>query len=104
VIITHTIIVFVIKSRHIYYTGKNAMSDRNIIGSRVKYFRKLRKFTQGELAAKLNIMGINIDRPMISRIECQLREITDIEIWALSKVLNISVDDLFEDSKGGHTE
>lgn len=72
------------------------MSDRNIIGNRIKYYRKLRNLTQEELAAKLNIMGISIDRPMISRIESQSREITDIEIVAFSKVLNISVNDLFD--------
>ncbi|ANS76334.1 XRE family transcriptional regulator [Paenibacillus yonginensis] len=72
------------------------MRDRNIIGNRIKYFRRLRNLTQEELAAKLNVMGLNIDRPMVSRIESRSREITDIEILAFSKVLNISVDELFK--------
>jgi len=79
VITTHYIIPFDIESIHTYYTGKMPMSDRNIIGHNIKHFRKLKNLTQEELAAKLNVLGLSIDRPMISRIECQSREITDIE-------------------------
>ena len=72
------------------------MSDRNIIGHNIKHFRKLKNLTQEELAAKLNVLGLSIDRPMISRIECQSREITDIEIYTIAKALNVSVDQLFK--------
>jgi transcriptional regulator with XRE-family HTH domain len=71
------------------------MNERNIIGHRIKYFRKLKQMTQEELSAKLIVMGVNIDRPMISRIESQSREITDIEILAIAKALKVSIDDLF---------
>lgn len=71
------------------------MNERNIIGCNIKHYRKLNKLTQEELVAKLNVMGINIDRPMISRIENQSREITDIEILAIAKVLKITIEDLF---------
>lgn len=73
------------------------MSDRNIIGHNVKCQRKLKNLTQEELAAKLNVFGVSIDRPMISKIECQSREITDIEIFAIAKVLGVSIDELFKD-------
>lgn len=71
------------------------MNQRNIIGHNIKHYRKLNKLTQEELVAKLNLMGINIDRPMISRIENQSREITDIEILAFAKALKVTIDDLF---------
>lgn len=71
------------------------MSDRNIIGRKIKYLRKMKHLTQEELAAKLNLMGLNIDRSMISRIESQSREITDVEIVAIAKALKVSIDELF---------
>ncbi|MDQ0885004.1 transcriptional regulator with XRE-family HTH domain [Paenibacillus sp. V4I9] len=97
---THYIIDFVIESilKHNKDIDKD-MNVRNITGLSIKYYRKLRQLTQDELAAKLNVIGINIDRPMISRIECQSREITDIEIIAIAKILNVSVEELFKEGE-----
>lgn len=57
----------------------------------------MKGITQEQLIAKLNFQGIHIDRPMISKIENQSREILDFEIKAIAKVLKVSVDDLFKD-------
>ena len=68
---------------------------RNIIGLNIKRIRKKKGLTQEELTAKLNILGLNIDRPMVSKIENQQREITDLEIKAIAEVLEVHIDDLF---------
>lgn len=71
------------------------MDNRNIVGKRIKEIRLKRKITQENLAAKLNIEGIKIDRPMITRIENQTRFLLDFELYAIAKVLNVSITDLF---------
>ena len=54
------------------------------------------KCSQRQLAEKLHLVGIDIDKNAIQRIECGKRFITDIEIVAFCKVFNITPNELFE--------
>ena len=57
------------------YGGK-----KNICGSRIKQARALRNISQSELAAKMQVEGITIERDSISRIEIGTRFVTDYEL------------------------
>lgn len=72
------------------------MTQRNITGHKIKELRILNKMTQQQLATKLNLLGLNIDRPMISKIENKTREVDDIELKKLSKVFKVDVNELFK--------
>lgn len=72
------------------------MRNRNIIGKNIQRIRKNKKITQKELEARLQMMGINIDRPMISKIENSTREIVDFEILGIAEALGVSVEDLYK--------
>ena len=61
---------------------------KNICGQRVKQARKKLGLSQADLAARLQIEGVIIERDSISRIEIGTRFVTDYELLALSKVLN----------------
>lgn len=65
--------------------------ERNIAGPRIKIARIENNLTQKELSAKLETLAVYIDRASISKLEQQKRIITDIELKALSQVLNVSV-------------
>ena len=65
--------------------------ERNIAGSRVKIARLKNNMTQQELSVKLETLAVYVDRASISKIEQKKRIITDIELVALSQVLNVSV-------------
>ena len=73
---------------------------KNICGDRIRQARKKRKLTQGELAAKLQLAGITIERDSISRIESGTRFVADYEIKLLSEVLAVSVDWLLSEDEG----
>lgn len=65
--------------------------ERNIAGSRVKVARLKNNITQQELSAKLETLAVYVDRASISKIEQKKRIIIDIELVALSEILNVSV-------------
>ena len=67
----------------------------NIIGPRIKEARVAAGISQKELSEKLELMAVYTCRGSISRIENGKRAITDIEIDAISKILNVSLDFLF---------
>ncbi len=67
----------------------------NIIGPKIKEARVEAGMSQKELSEKLELMAVYTCRGSISRIENGKRAITDIEIDAISKILNVSLDFLF---------
>lgn len=75
------------------------MDKKNKIGAKIKTLRKNKGLTQEQLTAKINTEGVNIDRPMISRIENQTREIVDYEIEGVAKALGVKIEQLFEEDK-----
>lgn len=52
--------------------------------------------SQSDLAARLAVAGIDVDRPTITRIENGERYLRDYEIAAIAKVLRVSIESLFE--------
>lgn len=71
------------------------MERKNIVGKNVRKIRKIKNCTQKELVAKMNLQGIKIDEPMLSRIESETRPVFDYEIHAIAYALNIKIEDLF---------
>ncbi len=71
--------------------GKN-----NICGKNVSYMRKELGLSQRELADKLQVIGLDVDKNAIQRIECGKRFVTDIELIQLKKVFNCSFEDLLK--------
>lgn len=67
----------------------------NLVGEKVRYYRKKRKYSQKTLSEKLETMAVYICRGSISRIEDGTRTVTDIELYGLASVLNVSIMDLF---------
>ena len=52
-------------------------NNKNVIAERLRYYRERKGLTQGQLAARLQTMNVNIDQQMISRIERNQRLVTD---------------------------
>ena len=64
--------------------------SKNICGKRIKDARKNLGLSQENLAARLQVEGINIERDSVSRIEIGTRFVADFELVILCKVLNVS--------------
>lgn len=72
-------------------------SQTNIVGKKVKKFRIERGLSQQQLSVKLETLAVYICRGSISRIEQQVRTVSDIELYGLSKILNKPIESFFED-------
>ncbi len=60
---------------------------RNIAGPEVRRLRNAKGWTQADLAAKLQIVGLDLERADVAKIESQLRSIYDFELFLLAAVL-----------------
>lgn len=63
---------------------------KNISGERIREARIKARLSQGELAARIQLEGIVIERDSISRIEIGTRFIPDYEIPIFARVLGVS--------------
>ena len=66
----------------------------NICAERVRLGRALHKppLKQEELATKIQLMGMEITQPIISRIEKNQRHVCDAELHMLAKALGVTMD------------
>lgn len=71
---------------------RQALGDRNIVGARVTMARKRQGMKQKELLAQLQVNGVDMDASGLSKLEGQIRHVTDIELVALADILEVSVD------------
>ncbi len=68
----------------------------NICGKNIKKIRKEQKITQDELCARMQVMGYQISRSDISKLENSKKFITDFEVLGFSKALKISILELYK--------
>lgn len=73
------------------YNGK-----KNCCGDRVREARQKLRLSQSDLAARLQIAGVIIERDSISRIEIGTRFVADYEVAALARALKVGVEWLLE--------
>lgn len=71
----------------------------NIIGKNVKRIRESRSWTQEVLVAKCQLINWKITRSTLAKIESNVRKVTDIEVQLFSKVLRVSISELFVEGR-----
>ncbi len=63
---------------------------KNLCGDRVREARQKRRISQTDLAARLQVMGITIERDSLSRIEIGTRFVADYELLKIAECLSVS--------------
>ncbi len=79
------------------FINKTKDGLNNICGKNISHLRLNLKISQRELADRMQLVGIDIDKNAIQRIECGKRFVTDIEIDAFSKVFQVKYEDLLKE-------
>ena len=74
------------------FTNKSNDGRNNLCGQQVTILRKQAGMSQRQLADALQLLGLDVDKNAIQRLEAGKRFVTDIELVYLSKALKVSVD------------
>lgn len=72
-------------------------TDSNIIYKKLRKFRRKNNLSQEELAAQMQLLGVDISQPLISKIERNQRFVKDYELACFCRILHISEKDLLSD-------
>ena len=78
------------------FSNRTKDGRNNICGIKVAKLRKALKISQRELADRLQVINLDIDKNAVQRIESGQRFVTDIEIISLAKVFSVKVEDLLK--------
>lgn len=73
------------------YEGK-----RNVCGEKIREMRVKNRMSQSDLAAKLQVNGVIMERDSISRIESGTRFVADYELYIFAQVFGVEVKSLLE--------
>ena len=79
---------------------KNKMPDgrNNLCGENIRAYRMavLSRMSQRKLADRMQLLGIDLDKNAIQRIEAGKRFVTDIELAAFAVIFSVSCDALLK--------
>lgn len=78
------------------FINKTSDGKNNICGENIARLRKSKKISQRELADRLQVLGLDVDKNAIQRIEAGKRFVTDIDLKAISSFFDVSVDSLLQ--------
>ena len=65
---------------------------KNISGDRIHQARTTMRLSQADLAARMQVNGVIIEREAISKIETGNRFVTDYELLIFARVLGVSME------------
>ena len=80
------------------YKMKSEDGSNNLIGKNLKRIRESSKprLSKNKLAERMQVLGFDVDRHVIRRIESGERFATDFDIKGLSMVLNVTYEQLID--------
>lgn len=69
----------------------------NVVGPQIRKVRGKLELTQESLAARCQLVGLDISRSTMGQIEARLRYVTDEELIVLASLLGVTADELYPD-------
>lgn len=69
----------------------------NVIGEKIKYYREINNLSLAQVSNKLQLIGIDIPKNSLQRLEKGNRIIKEYELAGFSKIFKVSTDELLKD-------
>ncbi len=78
------------------FINKSNVGTNNMIGERLAEKRKATGLSQKKFADRLQLLGLDVDKNAIQRIECGKRFVTDIELVYICRALETDPNSLLK--------
>ena len=82
-------------------TRSKAYGNANVVGKCIERLRLSKKIKQSDFIAKLQSEGLDINPTSYSKLEGQLRQANDLEIYYIAKILNVPISTLYKEFENG---
>lgn len=77
-------------------TRKQRYGDKNLVGKNIERLRKERGIKQKDFIAQIQVYGCDMNPTSYSKLEGQVRSVTDRELFVISKILGVTIEELFD--------
>ena len=67
---------------------------KNMIGPSLRRARSHRGWSQADLAAKLQLQGLDLRRSAVGKIEARIRVVPDYELFVILRVMGLTYEEL----------
>ena len=78
------------------YKIKAPDGTNNICGKQIALLRKQKDLSQRKLAAKMQLLGYDVDHYFIRRVENGERFVTDIDLKIFCEALEVDINDILK--------
>ncbi len=75
---------------------RSKSGEKNLIGKHLIQLRKMYGYSQRGLSYRLQLLGFDMDKNVITRIETNRRFVTDIEVQAICQVFGVDYETLID--------
>ena len=75
---------------------KKEYGNYNLVGKNIERIRKEKGIKQKDFVAQIQVMGCDMNATSYSKLEGQLRNATDKEIYVIAKILRVPMEELFD--------
>ena len=75
---------------------KKEYGSSNMVGRNIEKLRKERGIKQKDFIARIQTMGCDMNPTSYSKLEGQLRNATDRELFVIAKILSVPMEKLFD--------
>ena len=76
---------------------KQKYGNKNLVGRNIERLRREKGIKQKDFIAQIQVMGCDMNPTSYSKLEGQIRSATDKEIYVISRILGVAMEDLFCD-------
>lgn len=70
-------------------SGRESRQPQNLVGWQVRRLRLQQRLTQPALAARCQVVGYDLSRESLAKIEGRIRTVTDAEVVLLAQALRV---------------
>ncbi len=70
-------------------------TTRNVVGRIIRRVRDSKAMTQQSLASRVALLGYNMTRATLAKIEAEIRAVSDVELFIIANALRVPVADLY---------
>ena len=77
-------------------TRKQRYGDKNLVSKNIERLRKEQGIKQKDFIAQIQVYGCDMNPTSYSKLEGQVRSVTDRELFVISKILGVTIEELFD--------
>ena len=81
---------------------KQTYGNKNLVGKNIEFLRKEKGIKQKDFIAQIQVMGCDMNPTSYSKLEGQIRSVTDKELYVIAQILGVPIETLFNNQKNSN--